>query len=107
MSKKVARAAKSISGVSIKWGRKIEPVVEGSIQYPTLTPTRVSKIIGGTMKQVEYTFSGIPKEVVFKMSEISVDDVIDIMSAVGIDWKPDPKDLDADYIKFIPRKDGN
>lgn len=106
MSKK-ARAAKVISGVSVNRDRKLEPVVTGSIEYPTLTPTRVSKIIGGTMKQVEYTFSGIPKEVVFKMSELSIDDVINILSAIGIDWEPDARDMDADYIKFIPRKDGN
>jgi len=105
--RKKARAARAITGISVNRGRKLEPVVTGSVEYPTLTPTRVSKIIGGTMKQVEYTFSGIPKEVVFKMSELSIDDVINILSAIGIDWEPDARDMDADYIKFIPRKDGN
>jgi len=81
------------------------PIVKGPVRIATKQkPTRaVVWLKGGEVKQVEYTFVGLRKEVIFKLKDMKLAEIRKIVKALGIDWEPVAGDADADYIKFIPR----
>lgn len=57
------------------------------------------------MKQIEYSYVGLKEPVVFKMKDITINQIRSIMYRLGISWEPEEGDETADYIKFLPRKD--
>lgn len=83
------------------------PVITGPVLsvFGSAKETRtVVWLKGGSLKQVEYCFVGLRKEVIFKLKEIDINQVQKIVNAMGIKWVPVKQDLDADYIKFMPRE---